>query len=74
MIGENIIGPYLLPTNLNGHTYLRFLEDVLEGDLLEDLPLQLRGDENTFRTQPYQRGGAPYTYIDDTSKMCQLQY
>lgn len=43
-----LIGPYLLPLNLTGATYLRFLEGVLHG-LLEDVPLHLRG----FNTMVY---------------------
>ena len=36
-----VTGPYLLPPNLTGAAYLRFLEGVLHG-LLEDVPLDVR--------------------------------
>ena len=35
-----VTGPYLLPPNLTGAAYLRFLEGVLHG-LLEDVPLDV---------------------------------
>ena len=36
-----LIGPYILPQNLTGDVYLRFLESVLHR-FLEDVPLHVR--------------------------------
>jgi hypothetical protein len=41
IIGDYVIGPYLLPPRLNGHIYRLFLEDVLP-ELLQDVPLIVR--------------------------------
>ncbi|GIX99226.1 DUF4817 domain-containing protein [Caerostris darwini] len=38
LIGNRLIGPYLLPERLTGHSYLIFLRDVLI-DVLDDMPL-----------------------------------
>jgi hypothetical protein len=43
IVGENVIGPYLLPPRLNGHLYLEFLQHVLP-ELLQDVPLDIRRD------------------------------
>lgn len=37
IIGDKLIGPYVLQELLNGHSYLRFLRDQLQA-LLEDVP------------------------------------
>ncbi|KAJ8980142.1 hypothetical protein NQ317_014636 [Molorchus minor] len=52
IFGDNLYGPYVLPTRLNGHSYLHFLEGVLP-DLLEDVPLQVR------REMFFMHDGAP---------------
>lgn len=52
IIGNNLIGPYILPPRLDGRTYLMFLQEVLP-ELLEDLPLADR------RTIWFQHDGAP---------------
>lgn len=41
IVGEYVIGPYILPKRLNGENYYTFLNDVLP-DLLDDLPLNIR--------------------------------
>lgn len=41
IVGEFVIGPYLLPNRLNGENYRTFLDTVLP-ELLEDLPLNIR--------------------------------
>ncbi|GIX71294.1 uncharacterized protein CEXT_611611 [Caerostris extrusa] len=38
MLGNRLIGPYLLPERLTGHSYLIFIRDVLS-DVLDDMPL-----------------------------------
>lgn len=43
IIGHTLIGPYELPRQLRGDSYLNFLENVLPG-LLEELPLNIRQD------------------------------
>lgn len=55
VIGDTLIGPYILPTNLNGRSYLTFLREVLPV-LLEDLPLQLR------QNMLFQHDGCPAHY------------
>lgn len=52
IVGENIIGPYLLPPRLNGHIYVQFLEQILP-EFLEDVPLNIR------RGMWFQHDGAP---------------
>jgi len=43
IIGNFLVGPYRLPNNLNGDSYLHFLQYALP-ELLEELPLNLRRD------------------------------
>ncbi|KMQ84872.1 hypothetical protein RF55_16973 [Lasius niger] len=43
IVGDTLIGPYLLPPRLNAYIYLQFLQHVLP-DLLEDVPLNIRRD------------------------------
>ena len=52
MIGNYLIGPYILPPRLNGQTYLRFLQEVLPG-LLEEVPLEVQN------RMWFQHDGAP---------------
>lgn len=40
-IGENLIGPYLLPERLHRGKYFTLLQEILP-DLLEDLPTDIR--------------------------------
>ena len=41
LVGDHLIGPYVLPNRLNGQAYLTFLRDDLP-DLLDDIPLLTR--------------------------------
>ena len=41
IVDSRLIGPYLLPPHLTGHTYFIFMQDVL-GKLLEDLDIHRR--------------------------------
>lgn len=41
ILNNNLIGPFELPTRLNGESYLHFLREVLP-ELLEDIPLDIR--------------------------------
>nr|CAH7764637.1 unnamed protein product [Callosobruchus chinensis] len=43
IVGDCLIGPYMLPNKLNGTMYTRFLEEVLDGTL-EDVPLNIRAN------------------------------
>lgn len=52
VIGNTLLGPIELPPNLNGESYLNFLNNDLV-DLLGDLPLQLR------RNMWFMQDGAP---------------
>lgn len=52
VVGDELIGPYLLPARLNSENYLIFLQEVLPG-LLENVPLPIR------REMIFQQDGAP---------------
>lgn len=52
LLGEHLIGPYLIPDRLTGNTYLNFLRHVLP-ELLQNLPGHLR------RRMWFQHDGAP---------------
>lgn len=43
ILGDRVIGPYVLPNRLSSPIYLVFLRDILPG-LLEDVPLEARED------------------------------
>lgn len=52
IIGDHLIGPYLLPNRLNSAVYLAFIRDILP-NLLENVPLQVRN------VMWFQHDGAP---------------
>lgn len=52
IVGNHLLGPVILPGNLNGPMYLNFLRTTLE-DLLDDLPVQI------WRDLWYQQDGCP---------------
>lgn len=52
IVGDHLIGPYLLPPRLTGAVYQQFLQNVLP-DLLDDVPLIIR------RNMWFQHDGAP---------------
>ena len=56
--GDHLIGPYLMPSPLNGARYVTFLRDVLP-ELLEEMPLGIR------RRMWFQHDGAPAHYHRD---------
>ena len=58
-----LIGPYLLPPRLTGHTYLAFLQEVL-GELLEDVSLDIN------RRLRFQHDGAPSHFAGDHLNRC----
>ncbi|GJQ65997.1 hypothetical protein Trydic_g4090 [Trypoxylus dichotomus] len=41
IIGNTLLGPFVFPTELNGETYLQFLQGTMPG-YLEDVPLKIR--------------------------------
>lgn len=55
ILGNSLIGPYILPNRLNSPTYLVFLRDILP-ELLEQIPLNQR------RQMWFQHDGAPAHY------------
>lgn len=67
IIGNNLIGPYLLPSPLTGHAYTIFLREVLPG-LLEDVPLETR------RRMWFQHDGAPAHYFGETRLFLNNQF
>lgn len=56
MVGNFLLGPYLLPSRLTGAAYLTFLQEQLS-EYLEDLPLSLR------QTMWFQHDGAPAHFV-----------
>jgi hypothetical protein len=56
IIGDNLIGSYLLPPRLNGHIYRIFLEETVP-ELLQDVPLIVR------QQMWMQQDGAPHTLL-----------
>lgn len=52
IIGDLLIGPYIIPNRLNGPVYLVFIRDILP-ELLQDVPLNIRYD------MWFQHDGAP---------------
>lgn len=52
ILGDRVIGPYVLPNRLNSPTYVSFIRDILP-ELLEDVPLEIR--DNIW----FQHDGAP---------------
>lgn len=55
IIGNHLVGPYILPNRLDSRTYLVFLRDILP-ELLEAIPLNVRDE------MWYQHDGAPAHY------------
>lgn len=43
IVGDRLVGPFILPPRLNGIEYLQFLNNTLD-ELLEDVPLAVRRD------------------------------
>lgn len=52
IVGDCLLGPYILPDRLNGSTYLTFLQEVLP-DMLNNVPMPIR------RRIQFQHDGAP---------------
>jgi hypothetical protein len=58
IVGDTVVGPYLLPNKLTAQQYREFIETVLPG-LLEDEPLTVRN------RLWFQHNGAPGHYRND---------
>ena len=58
ILGDDLIGPYLLPPNLNGHIFLTFLQETLP-EPLEDVSIVLR------LQMWFQQDGAPAHFTHD---------
>ena len=67
IIGDHLIGPYLLPPRLNGKIYKIFLEETLP-DLMDDLPLAVRQD------MWFQQDGAPAHYTLEVQEFLNKTY
>lgn len=67
IIGEYVIGPYILPNRLNGENYFIFLDTVLP-ELLEDLPLNIR------RRLWFQHDGAPAHTTREVTALLNRKY
>ncbi|GFW01257.1 DUF4817 domain-containing protein [Trichonephila clavipes] len=55
IVGDSLLGPYILPPRLDSHKYLVFLQEVLP-ELLTDVPAPIR------RRMWFQQDGAPSHY------------
>lgn len=67
IVDNNLIGPVFLPNNLNGHNYLHFLENDLQG-YLEDVNIAIR--QNMWFLQD----GAPPHYSNEVREYLCRQY
>ena len=67
ILGDQLIGPYILPNNLNGAAYTVFLRDVLP-ELLQDVPHEVRAN------MWLQQDGAPPHYARVTRDHLNLVY
>jgi len=67
IIGDHLIGPYMMPDRLNAHAYLVFLSEVLP-ELLEEVPLEVR--QNMW----YHHDGAPAHYGIGVQNFLHLNY
>ena len=67
IVHDYLIGPYLLPTRLDGDSYLVFLQEVLPG-LLNDVPPPIR------RRMWFQHDGAPAHFSVDVRNALNMMY
>ena len=67
IVGDFLIGPYLLPARLGGSEYLHFLSTVLN-QLLEDVPLATR------QRMRFMHDGAPAHFSHSVREWLQDQY
>jgi hypothetical protein len=67
IVGDNVVGPYLLPDRLTAQQYSDILETVLPG-LLEDVPLAVR------QSLWFQHDGAPAHYEEDVRQWLNATY
>lgn len=67
MVGEFLLGPYILPPRVNGRIYLTFLEEQLP-EYLDDLPLGLRS------RLWFQHDGAPIHFVRDVRQFLDAKF
>ena len=67
ILGNRMIGPYLLPERLTGHSYLVFLRDVLT-DFLDDIPLA------AIHGLWFQHDGAPAHFSSPVRNWLDMEY
>ena len=67
VLGNHVIGPYILPNRLNSPTYLVFLRDILP-DLVEEVPLQERVG------MWLQHGGTPAHFGDNVQEYLDVTF
>jgi len=67
ILGNRVIGPYILPNRLNSPTYITFLRDILP-ELLEDVPLANR--YNIW----FQHDGAPAHFGNVVTDFLNMTY
>ena len=67
IVGNTLVGPYLMPSPFTGHSYMMFLQNVLF-QLLEDVPLAIR------RGMWYQHDGAPAHYYAGARHFLDAQF
>ena len=62
IVGDYLVGPYVLPKRINGQTYHNFIENVLP-ELIEGVPLYVR--PNTY----FMHDGAPPHFSVDVRRL-----
>jgi hypothetical protein len=67
IVHNHLIGPYILPSPLNGHVYRIFLDEVLPV-LLEDVPLAIR------RRMWFQHDGAPAHFMNEIRNLLHARF
>jgi len=67
ILGDHLIGPYILPERLNGRTYYIFLNEVLP-ELLENVPLA------DIRGMYFQHDGAPAHFAVAVRQLLDARY
>jgi hypothetical protein len=67
IIGDHLIGPYLLPERLDGRSYFNFLKEILP-ELLLNVPVHIR------RRMWFQHDGAPAHFRHEVRELLNLTY
>ncbi|GFX14633.1 uncharacterized protein TNCV_4016311 [Trichonephila clavipes] len=67
IVGDCLLGPYILPKRLNGSVYLTFLQEVLP-EMLNDVPMPIR------QRIRFQHDGAPAHFSIDVRAHLQVTF